>query len=150
MAADSTETVGAWGAASTGCSAPFAVAKDRRRDIVETVLQTDSACPRGSTLHGQKCLRRYHRGHGRYHRSVSSAPTDRPVSDSSCPFPCTVLVSSCFDMLMRSTYLLLNKLPLLSDASSKDTPHIASCFHVRLCQDVQLDTVPLLGVLSLH
>jgi hypothetical protein len=90
----STETVGAWDAAWTGCSVPFAVAKGRRQDIEGTELQTCSACPLGSTLHGQKCLRRYHRGRGRYHRSVSSAPTDRPVSGSSCPFPCTASISS--------------------------------------------------------
>jgi len=75
---------GAWDAASTECSGPFAVAKDRRLDIENNEIRTRLVtCPQGSTLlRGQKCQCHCRRGRGRYRRSVSSGQTGRLVSSS--------------------------------------------------------------------
>ena len=47
-------------------------------------------------------------------------------------------------------YLGLDQLPFLANPSSEQTPHVSSDFHVCLRQNVQLHTVPLLGVHPLH
>jgi hypothetical protein len=48
------------------------------------------------------------------------------------------------------THLCFEKLPFLSHSRSEQAPHVPAHFHIRLSQDVQLDAVPLLGVLLLH
>jgi hypothetical protein len=48
------------------------------------------------------------------------------------------------------SYLLFDKRPLLSNTSSKNTPHLAADFHVGLRKNVEFDSVPLLSILSLH
>jgi len=47
-------------------------------------------------------------------------------------------------------YLLLDQSPLLSNAGSENAPHLPAYVHVCLCEYVQLNTVPLLSVLTLH
>jgi hypothetical protein len=76
-------TAGVGGVSWTECWEPVAVAMGSL-DMWRSALRTyrRAACPQGSSLRrGQKCLYRCLRGRGRYHRSVSSARTDRPVSD---------------------------------------------------------------------
>jgi hypothetical protein len=75
-------TAGVVGVSWIECLEPVAVGS--RQDMWQSALRTylRAACPQGSSLRrGQKCLYRCLRGRGRYHRSVSSARTDRPVSD---------------------------------------------------------------------
>jgi hypothetical protein len=72
------------GVSWTGCSVLVAVARDSRLGMKKSDPRVHWAtCPQGLTLpRGQKCLHRCLHGHGRYHRSVSSARTDRLVSSS--------------------------------------------------------------------